>query len=654
MSVKGSCHFIKIGIALWLLFMLPVQHLFAQAELMPYGNLNGIRIKGQLMEFNTRIVVAGNNWKKVYFTGKELQQPQFRRNGDEQVVTTKIDSLHFTETVTDIGKGKAKVTIRCFSGQDTTLDGVYFNVSLPASIYGNSTVKIGGNADQLFSQSGLGAGEHFQQGIKELSFSTPSRGFKIEADTLSNLLFRSDSSKSQKLVRFYFPICTGKISKGVVFERTYEIKVTGTIDDSPAEMKLDASAPGRTFDGLGGNFRIQNPNHDPEVIDYCLKNLRVAWGRVEMPWISWQPDSAINPTTTDTANLDIRVKRAMQMGQRLAQMNIPVIVTAWFPPAWAVEGKLSMGRSPEGIWGNPLKQSSMTKIYQSITDYIIYLKAHYGVNAVYFSFNESDLGINVRQTAEEHHELIKGLGAYFASKGLKTKLLLGDNSDATTYNFIYPAMNDPQAKPYMGMVSFHSWRGWDTPTLQKWADAAKQTNLPLLVGEGSIDAAAWAYPQYFLEQSYALEEINLYTRLLAICQPVSILQWQLTSDYSPLKGGGIFGDNGPLEPTQRFWNLKQLASTPKGLQFMPITNNVSDISCAALGDNRNHVYTIHIVNNGTGRKVHLTGIPAGVSKLNVYVTNIRSDMKQKGSVKITNGEGEFKADERSFITLTTQ
>jgi len=619
---------------------------------MPYGNLTGIRIKGQLIPFDTRIVVAGNNWKKVFFTGKELQRPKFTRNDDEQIVNTQIDSLHFTETVTDIGKGKARITIKCFSEQDTTLDGVYFNVTLPIA-YNDGAVKLSNQPEHQFSQTGLGApGMHLQHDLEEASFMAASQAIRIKQDTISAVIFRND--EKQKNISLYFPICSGKIGKGVVFQRTYEIKVSGSIDDSPAEMKLDASAPGRIFDGLGGNFRIQNPAHDPEVINYCLKNLRVAWGRVEMPWMSWQPDSTVDPTAIDTAMLNVRVKRAMEMAQRLAQMNIPVIVTAWFPPAWAVEGKLNMGRSPEGIWGNPLKPSSMSKIYQSITDYILYLKAHYGVDVADFSFNESDLGINVRQTAEEHDELIKGLGAYFASKGLKTKLLLGDNSDATTYNFIYAAINDPQTKPYMGMVSFHSWRGWDTPTLQKWADAAKQTNLPLLVGEGSIDAAAWGYPQYFLEQSYALEEINLYTRLLAICQPISILQWQLTSDYSPLKGGGIFGDNGPLEPTQRFWNLKQLASTPKDLRFMPITSNVADISCAALGDNAKHVYTVHIVNNGTGRKVHLTGFPAGTGKLNVYVTNIKSGMKQKGSVKISGGECEFKAEERSFITLTTQ
>ena len=45
-----------------------------------------------------------------------------------------------------------------------------------------------------------------------------------------------------------------------------------------------------------------------------------------------------------------------------------------------------------------------------------------------------------------------------------------------------------------------------------------------------IDAAAWRYPAIFKESTFALYEINLYTRLCAICQPLSILQWQLTAD----------------------------------------------------------------------------------------------------------------------------
>ncbi|MBS1504212.1 MAG: hypothetical protein JST32_19240, partial [Bacteroidetes bacterium] len=542
---------IRIKFFALFLLALPARQVFAQAEFKPWGNIDGIRVKGQLMPFNTKLVVVFDDWSKADATGKEKQKPKYTRGDGESTVVTQIDSLHFTETVKDIGRGKARVTIQCVSGKDVTVQGVYFCVSLSGSIYNVNSLKLDG-ADKTFNCSQLnGDGEYLNGNAQEVSVAA-SQTIEIKADNPSAVIGRPGNAKQEKFINLYFPICQGTLPKGQTFERDYEIKVSGEIDDSPVTMKLDTAVPGRTFSGFGGNFRIQNPKLDPEVIDYCLKNMRVAWGRVEMPWSSWQPDSTIDPMSIDTANQNIHVRRSMGMAARLGRMNIPFILTAWFPPQWAVEGKLVFGRSPEGIWGNPLNKASMPSIYKSIANYIIYLKQYYGVEPVYFSFNESDLGINVRQTGEEHDELIKGLGAYFASVGLKTKLLLGDNSDANTYQFIYPAMNDPAAKPYIGAISFHSWRGWETSTLQKWADAAKQTGLPLIVGEGSIDAAAWGYPDYFLDPSYAIEEINLYTRLLAICQPLSILQWQLTSDYSPLKGGGIFGNDGPLEPTQRF------------------------------------------------------------------------------------------------------
>jgi hypothetical protein len=44
------------------------------------------------------------------------------------------------------------------------------------------------------------------------------------------------------------------------------------------------------------------------------------------------------------------------------------------------------------------------------------------------------------------------------------------------------------------------------------------------VAEGSTDAAAWSYPQIFGAQSFALDEITLYTRILALSRPKSILQ----------------------------------------------------------------------------------------------------------------------------------
>jgi hypothetical protein len=369
--------------------------------------------------------------------------------------------------------------------------------------------------------------------------------------------------------------------------------------------------------------------------------------------MQWQPDLDSSPIAPAKAGkLNKHVQQSMEMAQRLYKMGIPVILSAWFPPKWAVVGPLHFRPGPDHVWGNPLDHTKNNEIYKSIGDYIQYLKDAYGVEIADFSFNESDLGINIRQTAEEHNDLIKGLGAYFVSRGFKTKMLLGDNSDATTFQFIVPALNDPSATPYIGAISFHSWRGWDSTTLQKWADAATQLHLPLLVAEGSIDAAAWNYPAIFQEQSYALKEISLYTKLLAICQPESILQWQLTSDYSLLAGGGVFGDTtSPLRPTQRFWNLKQLSNIPKDLRAMHLSVNGTDITGAASGDNTKSVYAIQLVNNGAARKVTLTGLPVTVKYLQVWVTDRNRHMQKMKPVTVINGKAKFLIDATCYTSL---
>jgi hypothetical protein len=415
--------------------------------------------------------------------------------------------------------------------------------------------------------------------------------------------------------------------------------------------------PGRKFDGLGGNFRLQNPKTDPPVIQYCLDNLRVAWGRVEMPWTFWHPDENTSPVEAAlSGNLNPRVHSAMEMAQRLVRLGMPVIVSDWEAPGWAILGdpRDAFRLRSKGIRGYQLNPEKTEKIYRSIGDYLVFMKQRYGVEAAMFSFNESDLGINVRHTGKEHAEFIKGLGAHLASRGLSTKLLLGDNSDATTFDFIIPAMNDPETHKYIGAVSFHSWRGCTDETLRKWADAAKKLNLPLIVAEGSTDAAAWNYPEIFSEQSFALYEINLYTRICAICEPISILQWQLTADYSVLTGAGIFRTEGPLRPTQRFWNLKQLASTPEDAFSIPLKCNKEGITCAAFGNIARGEYAVHIVNNGAECRATVKGIPEAVSILEIFVTYDEKGMEKTGEVNVINGTAEFMLHPTGFTTLISR
>ena len=274
------------------------------------------------------------------------------------------------------------------------------------------------------------------------------------------------------------------------------------------------------------------------------------------------------------------------------------------------------------------------------------------IEFVMFSFNESDLGIYVRHTAEEHAEFIKGLGDYLESRGIGTRLLLGDTADANGWPFVEAAINDKSTHKYIGAVSFHSWRGYTDENLKKWAEAAERMDLPLLVGEGSMDAGAWRYPDIFNESLFAMEEMNLYTRILKICQPESILQWQLTADYSPMIGGGIFGNNDiPLTPTQRFWNFKQMADMPEGLFAMKVDADKENIVCAALGDDEKGLYTIHIVNNGAMRQATLQGIPADIQWMKIYTTNRKRKMSRGRPIRVIEGKATFFMDGNSFITV---
>lgn len=590
----------KKTIYLLLIFFSLIFNASAQTEVMAWGNITGVRIDGQLINFESSIVVVGKNESFVHATGKERQvRPQYFRDGEVQTVTTEIDGIHFTQVVTDLSKGKARLEINLQSDTTLNLDGVYLRIQQP--------VENKGQIIKINSKEG-----------------------------------------SQDIV-----IVEGKITKGQKANISVDITASGMIDTETAILKLSSDNPGREFLGLGGNFRLQNSSVDPQVIDYSLDNLRVAYGRVEMPWRSWHPEEDGKPLEDAfTGKIDERVRDAMEMAQRLRKLGMPVIVSAWFPPVWAIDGKPEDYPRRGGVQAFRLDPTKVELIYKSLTDYLLVLKNIYGVEAISFSFNESDLGIDILHTPEEHAEFIKGLGSYMASKGLSTKMLLGDNSDATTYDFILPAMRDLETHPYISAVSFHSWRGCDDATLEKWAAASRKLNVPLIIGEGSTDAAAWRYPQILKESTFALYEINLYTRISAICQPQSILQWQLTSDYSILWGSGVYGSKGELRPTQRFWNLKQLASTPEQAFSLPVSSSKEEVNTAAFGNISRGEYVVHAVNNGAARSAIIKGLPSQRASVRVYITNQKQGMEEVDTYQfLPNGDLEVQLPAISFVSV---
>ena len=625
----------------------------AQTEVMAWGNMTGVRVDGQLMEFESSVCVVESGWSRIIATGKERQpRPIYTRDGQSQKVTSNVIGFGFEQIVNDKSKGVVDVTLSYKSDTTRNIEGVYYAFAFPEKRYGKGSIKVGNKITEISSIAEINKNTAAASGKTAI---IEGAGCKIQLDFSSavrTFIRKEVSRESGNVATLYVQLHSGNLKKGKTGKVSFTIQATGEIDNAPVEIDVDINNPGRVFAGFGGNFRLQNPRVDPQVIDYCLENLRVSWGRVEMPWRNWQPEENTDPIAlARSGKLDERVAAAMNMAKRLAAKGMPVIVSAWFPPIWAMDEKSRTAGRRGGVAAYKLDPTKTQKVYKSLTDYLVYLKQEYGVEAWAYSFNESDLGIDVLHTAQEHSDFIKGLGSYMASRGLATKVLLGDNSDATTFNFILPAMNDPETHKYIAAVSFHSWRGCDDETLHKWSGAATKLNVPLIVGEGSTDAAAHRYPMIFGESTFALYEINLYTRIAAICQPLSILQWQLTSDYSVLWGAGIFGSEGPLRPTQRFWNLKQLASTPENAFAMPFVCNKEEVNCASFGNKTKGEYAVHMVNNGAARTAVIKGLPGNIKEVKAYVTNSNDGMVETKVVKASNGSLSVELPPISFISL---
>ncbi|MDR0537280.1 MAG: hypothetical protein LBH04_04425 [Tannerellaceae bacterium] len=619
------------------------QSLMAQTEVMAWGNMTGIRIDGLLVDFESSVRVVKSQWADVDFTGRERQRPRYTREGEKQIVKSKIQYIPFEQTVEDRGKGIVGVNLSFASDSTVKHEGVYYCFSFTDKHYAAGSVQIGGKRISLKTLTAMSA----KVSGKTITVESPDRNIRFSFSSSVTAFMRREE-KAYTLYISLFPENVVKEQKGIL---DFTINSSGKMDNAPATIEVDGANPGRLFAGFGGNFRLQNPANDPKVIDYCLENMRIAFGRVEMPWAMWQPTEDSDPLkdALEEGKVNPRADAAAKMAQRLAAKGMPVIVSAWFPPGWAMPAG-PRPRMMGGVAAWKLEQTKTQQIYKSLGDYLVFLKRVYGVEAYAFSFNESDIGINVLHSPEEHAIFIKEFGAYLANRGLATKLLLGDNSDATTFDFIVPALNDPATHKYIAAVSFHSWRGCDDVTLQKWGGAATRLNVPILVGEGSTDAAAHTYPQIFAEPTFALYEINLYTRIAAICQPLSILQWQLTSDYSILWGDGIYGSTGALRPTQRFWNLKQFASTPVNAFSLSFKCDREEVSCAAFGNLSTSEYAVHLVNNAGVRPAVIKGLPS-LKELKAYATNSSMSMKEIPASRNADGSISVELPPAGFVSV---
>ena len=247
-----------------------------QVEIEPWGNLKGIRIDGQLMEVQSSIAVV-KDWSSIQATEKEKQLPKFIRKGNQQIITTNIDSLYFTETVVDTGEGKASLRVELMPREAATLTGVYLRLVLPQKYFAKGIVQL----DEHKTWNLFAADGHLLPypgtPARSIMFRSLQRQVMVSFEEPTTMIFKPSQGK-EKNIEVFIPIKTGSLQKKESITKNFLIKASGTVDKKTVTATLNTAAAGRSFDGLGGNFRLQNARTDPQVIDYSLANLSVAWG----------------------------------------------------------------------------------------------------------------------------------------------------------------------------------------------------------------------------------------------------------------------------------------------------------------------------------------------------------------------------------------
>jgi len=330
------------------------------------------------------------------------------------------------------------------------------------------------------------------------------------------------------------------------------------------------------------------------------------------------------------------------MMRRFQQRGVPFVISVWWLPERFYTDAYEKPKSAHFRLISPDKWEELLDL---IGSYLLYAKREYSVEPDLFSFNESNIGIYVGLTPETHLEAIKRIGAHFRKLGLKTQMALGDaTGPRDTHKFALEAAADPEAMQYVGAVAFHSWGGGTPEQYAAWGDLAEWLNLPLLVTELGVDAAAYhsrAYDSYH----YGLEEARMTQELLMYARPQGTQFWQFTNDY----GLGRMADNGAVEPTPRFWLMKHFTDlTPPHSDGLGATSDQAAVLYTAFrkGDS----YALHILNLGAARSAELSGLPD--SQWRVVETTETAGYQQRAPVR-SNGALQLMLPARSLVTLTT-
>ncbi len=239
---------------------------------------------------------------------------------------------------------------------------------------------------------------------------------------------------------------------------------------------------------------------------------------------------------------------------------------------WRVADELV--ENPERNDKRRIKHDKYDEVIDLIEAFLVKAKNDYGVEADYFSFNESDGGYMTIFSPEETIRFFKMAGERFRKAGLKTKFLWADTAQAKgTVEFATMIAADSTIWKYLGPLCFHSWWSENIPDseFERIAGMAQAWNKEVWCNELGFDAMAWRQKGMNESWDYALRFAKISHRMMKHARVAVSQYWTWQNNYS------IMSADTKTKYPSYYVTRHQVNYLNQGTQILHSTSNDPDI-----------------------------------------------------------------------------
>lgn len=281
---------------------------------------------------------------------------------------------------------------------------------------------------------------------------------------------------------------------------------------------------------VGGNYcqtRLTNSAWDA-IGEQTLKEFKPGFVRVALP-LQFRRDDYANYK----GNRIVEQPLVISLLESMKRMKTEFGVKSFTVSVWNVANELVV--DPTKREQRVIKPESYDEVLDMLVAFFLKAKNDYGVEADYFSFNESDGGWQVQFSPQATIAFIKKAMVRFEAAGIKTKFLLADTAQTKgTVEFATMIMSDSTIWKALGPLCFHSWWSEKIPDseFERVAAFAKAHNKQVWCSELGFDAAAHKVKGMFQSYDYGLRFAKISHRMMKYAEVEVSMYWTWQNDYS--------------------------------------------------------------------------------------------------------------------------